>query len=967
MVCYAFQNSPSARGHSKLKLRAKFTASFILTAIVLCAVSVQVANHVVGRSYETMETRQATANFQAVERALRSHVETTINIQSQFANWSYSHAFTEGESDFPISESVMLASLTKADVDMMGFFHADGSQHGVFRNSDQQILTHLDQAIDTTEPGWSGFLDRLAPGYTAKGFLNTSSGSFFVSVLPIVKTGGAGDYAGHIVFGRQVDQDLVWGIKQQTNLNWSLKTEGAPGFVPLNFVTQRSVRVTRQSGDIVKDIDAVPALSGPALSVENDMTTARKTFESDDGQTRVHLSVDTPRIITLHGKTSIRTLMLILAGSMIVALFVLQALMEGVLIGPITALTKTISGQNAPKRRSVMRLKQRADEIGELYRTYDSLSRANEEHMEALTDAVAKAKAASVSKSEFLANMSHEIRTPMNGVLGMAQVMRSTPLSDVQTHYVDLMYDSGMALMTIINDILDFSKIESGKMELDPQPFDLKVALDSVLSLLRTQAREKEIDLIADLDDIRGRIIVGDVGRIRQIVTNLLGNAIKFTSEGHVCVRAAIHDIDARMSTVRIEVEDTGIGIPADKVDLIFDKFTQAEGSTTRIFGGTGLGLSISSRIVELMGGQIGVESDFGHGSTFWFEMTLETQSAAALPAPRLPSPATSMPLFSSASTPSGGTLSNFPPAQAASSTDLVAPGAPAAQMCDLAGMVVLIVDESDANRHRLTEQLTQWGGKAYSVDSAATGLVVLKTIAARGANARPVVISNRQMPDMDGLEFVTQIRADAAIADTPVIVLSSDSDMRASQALQDVGVTAMLGDPPSTSALIAALRTLSTTDDKAKPFVAPQTSAAVPPPAPKILVAEDNPVNRDVLRLMFEGEPYDLHFVHDGQEAVDAMRVAAFDLVLMDISMPVMDGVEATRAVRSLEAQTGATRTPIIAVTAHAMNTERDRYLAAGMDDHLPKPIIKGQLLTRIEDWLAAPKQTSAAVQNAA
>lgn len=901
-----------------------------MTALVLCGVTLLVASNVVGRSYETLETRQANSDFYVVENAVRSEVETKIALMLEYGKRDSIHDYMAEVRQFPISDDVLLSSLMFADVDYLGFVCPKGLKYAVARDVDdagEPFLRHFDTVGGA---GWFELLDQLEAGFSVNAILKGVTGSLFISTIPVVRSDGSGSYVGHIVIGNRIDEAFVANIKRKTNIDWTLETTGELGLVDLTFMSDREVPRAGETAAAV----ATDKVVSTHIMVRDDMTIKTATYTSRTGQTSVLMSSITPRYIMAYGNASIRTLMLISVGSMIVGMFVLQAMLQGLLVGPVSSLTKLISGRDNPKRSDVIKQNQRSDEIGELYRTYNTLNRANEDKTEALKAAVAKAEAASVSKSEFLANMSHEIRTPMNGVLGMAQVMQGTDLSEVQKHYVDLMYDSGMALMTVINDILDFSKVESGKMELDPEPFDLYAALGSVVALLGSQARDKEIDLISDLEGIRGHVVVGDVGRIRQIVTNLLGNAIKFTSDGHVVMRATVNDVDARLSTVRIEVEDSGIGIPEDKLDLIFDKFTQAEGSTTRQFGGTGLGLSICRRIVELMGGKIGVNSDYGKGSTFWFELTLEAQSVGQidLPAPEI--------------------KPEFVPEKA----DETAYAAEAlAEACNLNGVVALVVSDREVNRKTLGDKLTQWGAKAYGVESAEKGLAVLKGIAARGGAVMPIVISDIQMPNMDGVDFVRQIRADAAIADTAVMILSSAEEGDVQDAFLAQDVVSIVQEPASTQALIQALQETVERSGRVN-----AQSVAPSPKSPRILIAEDNPVNRDVMRLMLDGEPFDLHFVHDGKEAVDAMRVASFDLVLMDISMPVMDGVEATRAIRALEAQSRAPGTPIVAVTAYAMNKERDRYLAAGMDDHMPKPIIKTALMDMIGKWQGRPTAKS-------
>lgn len=529
------------------------------------------------------------------------------------------------------------------------------------------------------------------------------------------------------------------------------------------------------------------------------------------------------------------------------------------------------------------------------------------------------AQAASRAKSEFLANMSHEIRTPMNGVLGMAQLLRQTDLTQKQAMYADTIYNSGTALLTIINDILDFSKIEAGKLELDPAPFNLAEAVEDVAILLGPTAREKGLELIARCDPGAPEQVVGDAGRIRQVLTNLIGNALKFTHEGYVLVeiRAEIADGLARL---RLEVADTGIGIPEDKVDRIFDQFTQAEATTTKRFGGTGLGLSISKGIIEAMDGRIGVESKLGEGSVFWAEFTLPVSDAA--------------------------------------------PNAPAAPV-ELDNIPILIVDDLEVNRRILLEQFANWGAAPIAAESGERALQLLRE-AAEAEAPIPLVVTDFHMPEMDGLALLQRIRSEDRIKDAKVIVLASVDDKETAEAFKALGAAAYLQKPARSAELrmalyaaianhnLAAMRELA----RRSPHIAGDRATAAAAP-PRVLVAEDNHVNRVVLENMLEGVECDLIFAADGKEAYELFKGERPQLILMDVSMPVMDGVEATKAIRSHEHRAGWKQTPIVALTAHTLEGARESYLDCGMNDYLAKPLDKSAVQAMLARWLPRPHET--------
>ena len=451
------------------------------------------------------------------------------------------------------------------------------------------------------------------------------------------------------------------------------------------------------------------------------------------------------------------------------------------------------------------------------------------------------------AKSEFLANMSHEIRTPMNGVLGMAELLAKSELTAKQKMFTDIIVKSGNALLTIINDILDFSKIDAGQLVLDPAPFNLAEAIEDVATLVSARAKEKDLELIVRVEPKCQEMFVGDVGRIRQIITNLLGNAVKFTDSGHVLVDVTGERQDAA-TMLRVSVTDTGIGIPADKLKLVFEKFSQVDASSTRRHEGTGLGLAITSRLVHLMGGEVGVESVEGKGSTFWFTVTLASAGKAQ--------------------------------------AQRIAP-------IDVTGARVLIVDDNAVNRAILTEQMDSWTFDSCAAESGREGISVLQAAADFGV-AVDCVVLDYQMPGMTGADVARVIRSTPGIADTPIVMLTSVDQSLSNSTYRDLGIEAQLIKPARSSAL---LETLVLTIQKHRhagggnvspaPISSPAVEPAPPPPvAPMrtysadghrvdILVAEDNEVNQLVFTQILADTPYSFEIVGNGRRAVEAYQRA--------------------------------------------------------------------------------------------
>ena len=577
--------------------------------------------------------------------------------------------------------------------------------------------------------------------------------------------------------------------------------------------------------------------------------------------------------------------------------------------------------------------------------TYTDITQNKEREFQ-LEQALSDSEAADRAKSEFLANMSHEIRTPMNGVLGMAELLARTSLDNKQKTFIDIIVKSGTSLLTIINDILDFSKIDAGQLKLDPAPFRINDAIEDVATLVSSRVAEKDLELAVRINPDLPAMFIGDVGRIRQIVTNLMGNAVKFTDKGHVIVSVGSKPGESDgegIENLHFRIEDTGIGIPEHNLGRVFDKFSQVDESATRNHEGTGLGLAIASSLVELMGGKIGVESVQGEGSTFWFTIPMPVHEEK--------------------------TVKRKVPV-------------------DVSGSRVLVVDDNEVNREILSEQMANWKFDSAACCSGAEAMAVMRAAVEAGVTIDAVIL-DYQMPGMDGGEVAKAMRAEKSLSHIPIVMLTSVDQMEDGSLFSSLAIQGHLTKPVRSFLLLEtlievlqdnhsddllqsegiriakALGGMGRFEEPTTPALVELKTAETPSAAAMknnqidVLIVENNDVNQIVFTQILEATGLNFKIAANGVEALELYDRHQPKLIYMDVSMPEMNGYEATIEIRKRE-QGGDRHTPIIGVTAHAVKGDREKCLDAGMDDYLSKPVSPDAFDAKIHKWLKDEKQSS-------
>jgi CheY-like chemotaxis protein/signal transduction histidine kinase/HPt (histidine-containing phosphotransfer) domain-containing protein len=875
-------------------LGIKIVVLFLVLGVSLSIGTYAALNFAIYPIFSDFERETSEVSAMRVMQALEGDLHALGIFNGEYAFWDHTYEYAQGQRPEYTDENLEDEYWYSIDIDMFLIFDSQGNKlYGSLAHPADGSVLSLEEEIEQPLVPGHPLVIHAATSSMVQGFLQTATGLMHVVSKPILTTDREGPIVGSVVTGQFIDDKQVTELAKRTTAEFSLSAANTmDASVMQTFLNSDEMQYFEITDESVLEYRLLLDLFGAPAGV---------------------LEVTTPRRITSIGSSTVDTAMFFLFAASAIFLLAAWLFMQRQIVGPVKRLTQQMLDIQETGNLQIEVGSNRSDEVGVMAGVFGKLtsrlSQAQQESERARDEALATSKA----KSEFLARMSHEIRTPMNGVLGMTELLRDTSLSDKQQRFAKTIYESGESLLHIINDILDISKIEAGKIELDIAPFNLQHLVEECLELLAESAHRKGLELACAIPAGTKVNVRGDPVRLRQIMMNLVGNALKFTEQGEVVVRVAEAQDDAGKAIYRFEIEDTGIGISLENSAKVFEPFVQEDGSNTRRYGGTGLGLSISKQLVNLMGGEIGVRSAIGKGSIFWFTAELiEDQVTAAHSQPYL-----------------------------------------------LSGKTAFVVDDNQTNREILRHQIEAWG---MQVEVACSGSEAMRILRDRDINPPrfDIILLDMAMPGMDGLQLARAIRNEHEHRSTPIVMLSSISRADIDQENSATGPVDWLAKPVRQARLYDTLLSLvskSVVDRSDDPCEdncdsdSDDTASMLTEGGMKILLVDDNEVNLTVAKEMLNSLGHQATIATNGREAVIAYKAQTVDAVLMDCQMPEMDGFEATQEIRDWEAEQGRKPTPIIALTAHALRGDRETCIAAGMNDYLSKPFTKLSLSAVLSD----------------